>query len=152
MTSAGAELKYRLASKSIEARYAKTGNAKSISAMGTAGRVSAGRALLTSAVLVFAGLLMAAAWIGSTPANAGPQIAGKGEQCAGIAGIPCKEGLWCDFAPGQCHVADGAGHCVKAPRACTRIFAPVCGCDGKTYGNDCERRMNKVSLDHKGKC
>ena len=53
---------------------------------------------------------------------------------------------------GQCSIIDMSGTCAKVPRFCTRIFKPVCGCDGKTYGNDCERQVAMVSKNHNGKC
>ncbi|CKZ53393.1 Kazal-type serine protease inhibitor domain [Mycobacterium tuberculosis] len=33
-----------------------------------------------------------------------------------------------------------------------RVSRPVCGCNGKTYANDCERQRVKVQLDHVGAC
>lgn len=75
-----------------------------------------------------------------------------GETCDGIAALRCGEGLWCEHAPGQCKVADGSGMCAKAPEVCTQDYNPVCGCDGKTYGNDCMRKLAKAQLDHVGGC
>lgn len=76
----------------------------------------------------------------------------EGEMCGGIAGIKCGDALWCDPSPGHCNGADIAGQCIKVPEVCTQQFDPVCGCDGKTYGNDCMRQASKVALDHKGEC
>ena len=73
-------------------------------------------------------------------------------KCGGIAGVPCPKGEFCLFPPGTCSWADMQGTCVKPPQACPDIWDPVCGCDGKTYGNDCEMKAAGMSLNHEGAC
>lgn len=73
-------------------------------------------------------------------------------KCGGFAGVGCPDGGICDFPPGRCGFADHQGTCMPRPDACIAIFAPVCGCDGTTYGNDCERLRAGVALDHDGEC
>jgi hypothetical protein len=73
-------------------------------------------------------------------------------QCGGIAGLKCPDGQACKYPVGQCNVADLSGICVKEPEVCPKIHAPVCGCDGNTYGNACELLKAGVREDKKGAC
>ena len=80
------------------------------------------------------------------------QAAPKPQSCGGILPFQCPAGQFCQFAPGNCTGFLVPGTCTRKPVICPRIFLPVCGCDGKTYSNDCTRRAAGVSLRHKGKC
>mmetsp|Transcript_26187 Transcript_26187/g.53334 ORF Transcript_26187/g.53334 Transcript_26187/m.53334 type:complete len:138 (-) Transcript_26187:285-698(-) len=46
----------------------------------------------------------------------------------------CPDGSFCQVQGGRC---SGSGICVRMSRRCTKIYRPVCSCDGETYGNAC---------------
>jgi hypothetical protein len=78
---------------------------------------------------------------------------GTAQSCGGFAGLTCPTGQWCDPQPANaCGGADLLGVCKDPGFACAQVFIPVCGCDGKTYSNDCTRVQNKVQLAHDGAC
>jgi|HubBroStandDraft_1064217.scaffolds.fasta_scaffold29453_3 hypothetical protein len=95
------------------------------------------------ALASMAALLMASA--------ASPTMA-AGKKCGGSIGVGCAEGDYCKHPAGACKLIGGTGVCTIKPKICPHIVAPVCGCDGDTYGNACEAAREGVSILHSGKC
>ena len=84
---------------------------------------------------------------GACAANPAPKT------CGGLAGIACAKGEYCSYPiAAQCGAADQTGTCAAVPDACDTVYAPVCGCDGKTYGNSCEAASKSVSVAANGAC
>ena len=80
-------------------------------------------------------------------------VAATGAACGGIAGILCDDGSYCDVRlPNACGGLDLSGTCKTIDASCAPVAQPVCGCDGTTYANDCERLRNQVQLAHDGGC
>jgi len=86
-----------------------------------------------------------------TSSPAAPALV-EGALC-GTRGVQgeCGPGLYCNYKT-QCGATDAGGTCAKRTEMCTKIYAPVCGCDGKTYGSACVAAGAGVAVASKGEC
>jgi hypothetical protein len=87
---------------------------------------------------------------------AGASVQSVGECQGAVGGGSCAndsdcraDGQYCQFRDGQC---GGTGMCVDLPEVCTLELLPVCGCDGRTYGNRCGAQTQGVSILSTSSC
>lgn len=89
-------------------------------------------------------------------ARAGVNIAHDGpcagQPCGGPDRIPCPAGQYCRVRGMACKDPDAEGVCHERPERCRKGYFPVCGCDGRTYGNACWAAMAGVGIYHEGEC
>ena len=103
------------------------------------------------------GAALALALLAASVGGAG--AVGVGGKCGPFLNGFCDPGLFCNHKPGTCALIGASGICVRIPEVCPPargrhriILVPVCGCNGVTYSNNCERIKAREQEAHSGRC
>jgi hypothetical protein len=89
---------------------------------------------------------------GSTPIGGTTGTGGTGGRICGAGLKSCMTNEFCEMPTGLCDSPNATGTCVATPGMCGDIYQPVCGCDGTTYPNDCERQVAHAKKRSDGSC
>ena len=84
---------------------------------------------------------------GSTSSGGGSAAVGPCQ-----SNTECAKTQFCELPSGLCEPRNPAGDCRLRPEICTMHWDPVCGCDGQTYSNDCQRQSAGAQKNHHGAC
>jgi Kazal-type serine protease inhibitor domain len=105
------------------------------------------------------GLYLVTATASPLPAQLTVYIKCGGGGCAtapqpgDACGSRCDDGLFCSYTLDQQCGDDGSdGVCAVRGNICPKFYKPTCGCDGHTYGNNCEANAGGTSVARVGSC